>query len=155
VLSATGSRAVHRGTERALQLSSFFKASVPRGVNEIGEVPSSSLFWRKGCLMGERSKIYIQITPGLVKSRQTTKTFNKGKKIVWGKRVPGRISFPFKAAVVFLASPSHHIQLCRLCSAWPQPYPSLFSLVATDVFARGISEWLAELERVILRKKSL
>jgi hypothetical protein len=54
--------------------------SVPRGVNEIGEVSSSSLFWRKGCLMGERSKIYIQITPGL-------KT-NKGKKIVWGKRVP-------------------------------------------------------------------
>jgi hypothetical protein len=38
--------------------------------------------------MGEISKKYIQVTPGLVKNRQTPKTFNKGKKIVWGKRVP-------------------------------------------------------------------
>jgi hypothetical protein len=37
--------------------------------------------------MGEISiKNIIQVTPGLVKNRQTPKTFNKGKKIVWGKK---------------------------------------------------------------------
>jgi hypothetical protein len=29
---------------------------------------------------------------GLVKNRQTTKTFNKGKKIVWGKECPSNSS---------------------------------------------------------------
>jgi hypothetical protein len=34
-------------------------------------------------------KIYVQNPLGLVKNRQTPKTLNKGKKVVWGKECPG------------------------------------------------------------------
>ena len=81
VFCASGLRAVHSATERSLQLSLSFKASVPRGFNEVGRAPGFALL-EEGVPHGETSKIYIQITLGLVKNRQTPKTFNKGKKIV-------------------------------------------------------------------------
>jgi hypothetical protein len=33
-------------------------------------------------------KVYAQNPLGLVKNRRTPKTFNKGKKVVWGKEYP-------------------------------------------------------------------
>jgi hypothetical protein len=99
-----------------------------------------SLLWRKGCLMGKTSKIYIQKSTllGLLKNRQTPKTFNKGKKIVWRKKEypsssSGGTLFPLKAAAFFLRHRLHIMSNAAGCVLAGLSLTFPFSPVATVI----------------------